>query len=374
MTVIDLAKQIISFDTSGPPTKELPLAKWINDFFIDLRIESMVQEVAQDRGNVVAKMGEGKRPGLVLSGHIDVVPAGDLSLWKTGPYDPDVRDGKLYGRGACDMKGPDACILQAAKELKNEKFKRQLVLVFTAGEDTGGWFVDKVLSDELVTTQNAAFGVIAEPSMMNIVRTHKGGGGAVVMIHGRAAHSSRPELGINAILKASDFLQEIKALQVKLNKKKHPLLGSTTIKPTLIKGGFKANIIPDLCEITLNMRCLPEHSKKEVINKWIVDIFEKLSRSDQNFKADIKDLRASEALDVAKSLKIVKLLKEILGTDAIGVPYYTEAVSYTKAGIPTVICGPGDIDQAHAPNEFISINQLEKGVEVYKQLINKVCI
>jgi acetylornithine deacetylase/succinyl-diaminopimelate desuccinylase-like protein len=169
-------------------------------------------------------------------------------------------------------------------------------------------------------------------------------------------------------------LQEIKALQDKLGETKHPLLGSSTIKPTIIKGGFKANIIPDLCEITLNMRCVPEDSNKEVINKWIQDIIVRLSRRDPHFKADIHDLRSSDALDVPENSEVVMLVKQILKTDPIGVPYYTEAVSYTKAGIPTVICGPGDIDQAHTPNEFIGIDQLEKGVSFYKELIKNVCL
>ncbi len=373
MSAIEIAKELIRFDTSGPPTREEPLAVWIRDFLEDLGVDASVQGLEPGRANVVGKIGKGR--GLVLSGHIDEVPPGDPSRWKvTSPFEPKVVGDKLYGRGACDMKGPDACILQAVRELAKEKFRRQLSLVFTAGEDTGGWFVDRVLSERLTTPAEASFGVIGEPSMMGIVTTHKGSGGGLVTIRGKSAHSSRPDLGVNAIINASRFIQEIVALQGRLNETQWPLLGPTTIKPTLIKGGFKSNVIPDLCEVTLNVRPIPGHDKTEVVRGWVDDIIAKLSAADPNFRADVTGLRCSDALDIPEKAEVVQLLMGLLSTRPEGVAYYTEAVSYTKAGIPTVICGPGDIAQAHAPDEYVSLDQLEKGTRLYKQLIEKVCL
>ena len=373
--MIEIAKELISFDTSGPPTKEKPLAEWIRDFLDDLGVNAELQEVAPDRANVIAKIGEGKGPGLLLSGHIDVVPPGKLDLWTvTSPFKPVVMDGKLYGRGSCDMKGPDACILQAVRELLNEDFKRQLTLVFTSGEDTSGWFVTKVIEDEKVTPRDALYGVIPEPSMMRIIRCHKAAAGARVILHGKAAHSSRPELGVNAILKGADFLQEVAKFQDELNKTTHPLLGSTTLKPTLINGGFKSNIIPDLCEINLNCRLIPQHRGVDTLTRWLEGLITKCVDRDETFKAEIVDASASIPLEVPEDNEIVRILKDIMNTEPNGAPYYTEAPNYTQAGISTVICGPGNIDQAHTPNEYITLEQMNYGVKILKEVITKVCL
>lgn len=375
MTVIDIAKELIAFDTSGPPTKEQPCAQWIKDFLEDIGFEAELQVVEKDRANVIGKIGRGKGPGLVLSGHIDVVLAGDPSLWKvTGPFEPVVKDGRLYGRGACDMKGPDACILQAVKELAKESYKRQLSVVFTAGEDTGGWYVTKVIEEKKITTADAMYGVIPEPSMMEIIPIHKGSGGAEVLIHGRAAHSSKPELGINANQKAADYLYALRGLQSKLDETRHPLLGPTTVECTMMNGGFKSNIIPDQARLTLNFRLIPEHKDPEVSRKWFEDMIASLSSKDPEFKAELTRHRASEPLDVPLNSRIVAILRDILGTRIVGAPYYTEAVNYTKAGIPTVICGPGSIDQAHTPDEYVSLEQLELGLSTFKEAVKRICL
>jgi acetylornithine deacetylase len=374
LSAVEIAEELIRFDTSGPPARERPLAKWIRDFLEDAGFNAELQEVAPGRANVVAKIGEGSGPGLVLSGHMDVVLAGEPSLWTvTGPFEPLVRDGRLYGRGACDMKGPDACILQAARELAREDFRRQLTLIFTAGEDTGGWFVSRVVGEGRVTPGEARFGVIPEPSVMRIVRSHKASGGATVLVHGRAAHSSRPELGINAILKGMDLIREVVALQERLRDTTTPLLGHTTIKPTIIHGGFKHNVIPDRCEVTLNCRLIPGHNLP-TLRLWLSEIIAKLEERDGSFRAEVLEARANTPLDVPEDSEVVRLLRRLLGTEPVGAPYFTEAVDYTKAGIPTVICGPGNIDQAHTPNEYITLDQMDKGVDLFRWMIRRTCL
>jgi len=159
-----------------------------------------------------------------------------------------------------------------------------------------------------------------------------------------------------------------------LNQKQHPLLGPTTVECTIINGGFKENIIPDQSQLALNFRFIPGHEAPETSKKWLICIIKKLSEKDPDFNAEIIDHRASIPLDVPLDSPVVKILKDILGSEPVGAPYYTEAVSYTKAGIPTVICGPGSIDQAHTPDEYISLEQMEQGVATYKELIKRVCL
>jgi len=373
LSVIETAKELIRFDTTT--NKEQPCAKWIVDYLKDIGAEAELQIVAPARANAIGKFGRGKGPGLVLSGHIDSVTTGELKLWKvTQPFEPIVKDGKLYGRGAVDMKGPCATFLESAKDLSKENFKHQLTLVFTAGEDTGGWFVKDVLSEGKVSKKEAKFGIISEPSLMEIVRCHKGTGGAKVQIIGQAAHSSTPELGINAIQKAADFLIELRKLQKKLNRYPNRLMGPSTVECTLIQGGLRGNIIPDQCTLSMNNRLIPRHKKPEVTRRWIENIINTLSNKDPKFKAEILSITGGTPLNIPEKSEIVQILKSILKKDPIGVPYYTEAINYTRAGIPTVICGPGSIDQAHQPDEYISVKQLELGVKTFKETISRVCL
>ena len=375
MSTLETAKTLISYDTSGPPARELPLAKWIKDYLEDIGAQAELQVVDKDRANVIGKIGEGRGAGLLLSGHIDVVLAGDPTLWKvTTPFEAAVKNGRLYGRGACDMKGPDAVILEAVKALSKENYKRQLTLIFTAGEDTGGWYVTKVIAEGKVTKKDARMGIIPEPSMMDVIRTHKGSGHVKIQVHGKAAHSSRPEVGVNAIDKASNVLCEIRKLQRRLNEKPHPLLGPTTIECTIINGGFKSNIIPDQCTLEISTRLIPGHDKPAVSRGWFKEIISTLKAMDPKFKAEILDLNARRPLDVPEDFEVVRLLIKMLRRQPKGAPYYTEAVNYTAAGVPTVICGPGNIDQAHTPDEYITLKQLELGVKTFKETIRQVCL
>ena len=371
--VVETAKSLIRFDTSS--NQEQACAKWVVDYLEDIGAEAELQVVAPDRANAIGKLGKGKGPGLVLSGHIDTVVPGDATLWKvTQPFDPIVKDGSLYGRGACDMKGPCAAFMEAARQLSKENLKRQLTLVFTSGEDSGGWFVKNVLSEGKVTKGDARFGIIPEPSMMEIVRCHKGSAGAKVKIIGHAAHSSTPHLGVNAIQKSADFLVELRRLQRTLNRSPHPILGPTTVECTLITGGLKGNIIPDQCTLSMNNRLIPRHRKPDTTKRWMEAIIKRLSDRDPQFKAEILSVTGGRPLDVPESSEVVQLLKTILKKEPIGAPYFTEAVDYTANGIPTVICGPGSIDQAHQPDEYISIKQLELGVKTFKEAIRRACL
>jgi acetylornithine deacetylase len=142
----------------------------------------------------------------------------------------------------------------------------------------------------------------------------------------------------------------------------------------MMEGGFKKNIIPDNANLTINIRLIPEHKEPEISRRWFTDIISQLSSADPEFKAEFTTSNIKEPLNVSLDSEIVKFLIRSLGKKPTGAPYYTEAVDYTKAGIPTVICGPGDISQAHTADEWISLNQLELGVKTFKETIRHFCL
>ena len=209
---------------------------------------------------------------------------------------------------------------------------------------------------------------------MKVIPSHKGSGTTQIRITGKAAHSSTPELGVNAIYMAEKFIRETRILQTELNNKQDPLLGPTTIQCTKINGGFKSNIIPDQVILNYSNRLIPRHKDPKTSRLWFENIIEGLSANDENFHAEIIRHSAKQPLEVSMKEKIVEILVDIVNADPEGAPYYTEAVDYTKAGIPTVICGPGSIDQAHTPDEYISLQQLNDGVRVFKEAIKRVCL
>ncbi len=382
MNVVDLACRLISFDTAGPQENEQVLAEWIAGFLHGLNIGARVelQVVAPGRANLIARIGAGRGPGLLLSGHLDVVVAGELARWTvTRPFAPLVKEGKLYGRGACDMKGPDACILAALQKLRDEgvteaDFNRQLTLVFTAGEEMAGWFVSRVVGEKRITSADAQWGIVAEPTMLRIVRSHKAYALARLTFHGTAAHSSRPELGCNAIRAAGRFLRELERAQADFQAPRHPLLGSSTVAPTMIRGGAEPNIIPESCTMLLNFRLIPEQARREQLLCWLQGLLDACRAEDSSFDAEVELEALQPPLDLPADHPAVRTLTRLLGTEPEGVSYYTEAVDYTEAGIPTLVCGPGSIAQAHGPDEFIEIEQLHEAVDLFSRLIREVCL
>jgi len=225
-----------------------------------------------------------------------------------------------------------------------------------------------------VTTLDARFGLIPEPTTLKIVRCHKGNAATEITIYGKAAHSSVPEVGVNAITKAAKLLVALEGVKRELEVVRHPLLGYTTIESTIIKGGIKTNIIPDRCDIYLNWRLIPIHARGDVIKRILGRVMKECRSSDPDFNAEITKIRVSPPLEIPEGNELVKLMKRILGSEPIGAPYYTEAVTYTQAGIPTLICGPGNIRQAHTFNEYIDLEELEMGKRLMIELIRKICL
>jgi acetylornithine deacetylase/succinyl-diaminopimelate desuccinylase family protein len=365
--VVELAKSLLSINSENPPGNEREVAFFIKDFLEDLGLETQLIEFGKNRYNLIASIS--KKEGLMLNGHMDTVPIGNIENWKFDPLG-EIKDGKLYGRGAVDMKGGLACVLAAVKNLVKEKveFKRKLSLVFVGDEEVGFAGSKFIIENYKDALKDVKYGIIAEPTNFLITIAQKGIAEMKIKIKGKAAHGSRPELGDNAIYKACDVIQELRKLSENLKKKKDTLLGSGTINVGKIAGGTKVNVVPDYCEIEIDRRITPGETP-QLAKKQIEKILKKLK-----IKGEVKLLLSRLPMKLSENSLLVKTLKEIAGAKTKGEAAYTEAeLYYREVGIECAIFGPGNPDLCHITNEYIKIDELKKGSVVFEEIIRKFC-
>jgi acetylornithine deacetylase ArgE len=376
LELVDLAKSLISFRTETPPGNEEECARFIHDFLADLRIEGMTAEVDRfepGRANLVATLGP-REPGLLLGGHIDVVPAGKESEWSHPPYDAQVRHGRLYGRGAADMKTGLAAILKAfeATRGKVKGMRRGLTFVATAGEEVGFDGLKSLLRRRVIPRASRRFGVLGEPTGMRPVRAHKGLASFVVRFKGRSGHASNPKLGVNAIEKCARFIEELSSSRAVLGRVTDEELGKTIATPTVVQGGSKSNVIPEYCDLTIDSRWIPKQGTA-FVEKHLNSIVRSLKARDKVFDAKVELQYDTVALKIPATHQLVKLAESITGSKAEVAAYGTEAALYTKYGIPSIVLGPGALEQIHVVDEFVDIREATRAMNVYTRMIDSVC-
>jgi len=367
MNEIELTQELVRINSENPPGNESQVAKFIKNFLEDLKFSTEIVEFDTNRSNVIASVGNGK--GLMLNGHMDTVPIGDLRNWKYDPLGGKIANGKIYGRGTSDMKGGIAAILAAVKNLSKEKFKRKLLLTFVADEEVALRGSKYLIANKKDVFKDVKFGLVAECNSLRLAIAQKGIVDIKVKFKGKAAHGSRPDLGENAIYKAADFIQELRKLIVQLKTKKNPILGSGTINVGVIKGGTKINVVPDFCEIEVDRRLIPTETTALAV-KQIKTLLKKLK-----LKAEIELGVNRLPMQISKDFELIKILNKITKFKTIGETGYTEVeLYYRDAGVPCLTMGPGLELQAHVANEFIPIKNLQKATNIYEKLIRKVCL
>ncbi len=375
MDLLGLASSLISFNTEAPPGNEGPCARFVSDYLTDLHIDGAdvgVHTFSTDRSNVVATFGGGA-PGLLLGGHIDVVPVNDSSAWSSPPYEASIRGGRLYGRGSADMKSGLAAMLAAISSAKGRRLKRSLSLVATAGEEVGFDGLDALVREGSLNRIRARCGVVGEPTEMKVVRAHRGGLTCRVAFEGRSAHAGDPSLGVNSIENCGRFLTALSAARRRLSATRDPDLGRTIVTPTMISGGTKSNVIPGACELTLDSRLIPAVGSKAVL-KELDAVILALSKKDRNFRAKVDVLYETPALSVPRVAEVVRLTESLTGSASGVAPYGTEAPVYCGLGTPTVVLGPGSVRQAHTVDEYAEVRQIKSAERVYRQMIETVCL
>lgn len=358
---------VASWDMSNLPVIEL-LANWFSDLGFSTQIIPLAQP---GKANLIATLGSGDG-GLVLAGHSDTVPY-DTDRWSSDPFRLTEKDGKLFGLGATDMKGFFPVILAAIKPFLDKPFKHPLIILATADEESSMSGARALANSG---NPKARYAVIGEPTELKPIRMHKGIMMESIRVRGQAGHSSNPALGKSALDAMTQVMTELIDLRSALEfKYRNP--GFAVQTPTLnlgcIHGGDGANRICGECELHFDLRLLPgmdNEELREAIQHRLNPIAEK-SGTDIVFSSLFEGI---EPFNEPAESELVKVCEQLTGHAAESVAFATEAPFMQQLGMQTVILGPGSINQAHQPDEFISINQLEPAIKIVENLIQKFCI
>ncbi|NND17043.1 MAG: acetylornithine deacetylase [Silicimonas sp.] len=380
----DILDALVSFPTVSHDTN-IPLIDWAEGYLADNGITSHRQVKADEPAKhaLFASVGPDAPGGIVLSGHTDVVPVAGQN-WSTDPFEVIEKDGKLYGRGTCDMKGFDALALHALVRAKGRPLKRPLQIALSYDEEIGCAgappLIDAMAAAGL---PKAAMAIIGEPSMMKCVTGHKGSSGFDVHVRGFEVHSSLLDRGVSAIMEAARLIQWIND-QNDANRAKAPtdIAGIfdppwTTLHVGTIRGGTAHNITAKDCHFALEFRVVPD----EDVDDWKAAVREAAARIETAMQAvhpdtgidlapffDVPGLRPE---DGGGAEALVRRLTGDNGTHVVS--YGTEAGHFQDTGYSSVICGPGDIAQAHQADEWLAIEQFEVGAAFLDRVTEYLC-
>jgi succinyl-diaminopimelate desuccinylase len=370
--VLRYARALIAAPSENPGGTEDEVADVVRGILTDLGADIRIVRSEEGRPSVVARIGSGERPRLAWNGHLDTVPAGDPSTWSSGPFEGAVVDGRLVGRGACDMKGPIAAALAAVAAFRRAglSLAGTLDLHLVADEELAGIHGTRVLRDEGLLDEDAA--IVGEPSEMEIALAERGGAWVTAVAHGKAAHGSQPHLGVNAILTMSRFLLRLPDALPDLV---HPLVGAPTVNVALVAGGSAPNVVPDRCEVEIDRRIVPgEEDPDEVLapfRRLVDDLV--AERPDTRIEISLKDW--TEAAETTGDSAIASLVRDAIAAETgspppfVGFTGITDARFYINdAHIPTVIVGPGSLSLAHTANESIGVDEMVAAARAYARI------
>lgn len=350
---------------------EVAMVAYIQSFFQERGVETWTQDVFPSRPNLIARLpGRDPRRRIVYEAHTDTVSVNGMSI---PPFDPVIAEGRLYGRGACDTKAGLAGMMHAVASLKAEGFTPPCEVWLAAAVDEEFSYRGVVKLCEGLTGHAA---IVAEPTELRLVVASKGVLRWRIRGRGRAAHSSKPHLGVNAITHMARCVLALEEDHQRLAVRAHPLLGPATCNVGVIQGGVQVNFVPDACVIEIDRRLLPGEKVQAVLAHY-QRLLEDLTARHPGFSAAMDvPMLTDEALDTPPDAPPARLAGELLrelglNGEPCGVPFGSDASKLSRQGLPSLVFGPGSIDRAHAAVEYVEIDQVHLAYDFYRAFLRR---
>jgi acetylornithine deacetylase len=377
LSATEILRTLVGFDTVSAKSN-LALIDWVAEHLAGHGVASrLTHDATRSKANLFATIGPAETGGgVILSGHTDVVPV-EGQPWDSDPFTLVEKEGRLYGRGSADMKGFIAIALSLVPELVQRRLARPLHLAFSFDEEVGCLGVPFLIADLPQGPARPRLAIIGEPTSMQVANSHKGVQGFATAVTGRAAHSSAPDRGLNAILAAAEIIQFIDVLAAELRDKGDPANGFeppyTTFNIGTISGGVALNVVAPQCDFTWSFRPLPgedaEAIRRRIENFAEHDLLPRLRRSHAEAAVATRRTAYIPCLVPQKDSPAEALALQLTGANGTtSIAFGTEGGLFQEAGIPAIVCGPGSIDQAHQANEFIALEQIAAGTQFLRRL------
>ena len=358
---------LVAFDTVSHRSN-LPLIAYVENYLAELGVASTrIPDETGQKASLFATIGPQDVSGYILSGHTDVVPV-EGQVWTNDPFTLTERDGRLYGRGACDMKGFVAVCLALVPEMVAARLRLPLHLAFSYDEEVGCVGVRPMIA-QLASRPAKPLGCfVGEPTLMDVITGHKAKHAVRASVRGKTCHSALAPQGVNAVEYAADLIQLVRSTARDLAttgpRDDAYEIPYTTALTSVAHGGRALNIVPDLCELEMEVRAIGSQDPQAIIGAIMArtqaDIVPHMRAIDPACGVDFTEILSYPGLDTDPQAPLITLTKQLAGRNGHGkVAYGTEAGLFTAmAGIPAVVIGPGSIEQAHKADEFIALNQL----------------
>jgi acetylornithine deacetylase len=375
---VDLIKKLVAFDTTSR-NSNLALIHFVRDYLAGLGVEAkLVLDESGKKANLFATIGPTSRPGIMLSGHTDVVPV-DGQQWSTAPFAVTEKDGRLYGRGTADMKSFVATVLALVPEFQRTAATTPIHLSFSYDEEVGCIGVRRLISELERLRLRPTACIVGEPTSMKVIRAHKGKISYRCRVHGAECHSSLAPRGVNAVQYAAEVIAFITRLGRRFAAE-GPFdrdfdVAHTTAHTGVVQGGTALNIVPKDCWFDFEFRYLPGEDPYALVGQVQrfaeTELIPEMRRIDPDTGFSWEELSGFPGLSTDEDAEVSLLAKSAAGDNAASgkVAFGTEAGLFDAAGIPTIVCGPGDIAQAHKPDEFVALEQVAQCETFLRRLV-----